>query len=205
MASDHDHGHHDAGGHELEAINNKLLFRLLISLSAVTLLACMAVIQWFNSQRAELIERQAAEGSFQLAIYKEEMAKDLQGIDDARKQILADPSVLRAPAAPAGWIHPDDMTGVPAAGGVPAPAGTDTPAAPAEPAAPTEAPIAVPAGEGTAPEAGEAAKDPSEAPIPVEAKPEAEAKPETKGEAKAETKTEGKPAETKSEGKPANE
>ena len=49
-----DHGHHDPGGHELEAINTKLLFRLLISLSLVTLLAAAAVVQWFNSQRREL-------------------------------------------------------------------------------------------------------------------------------------------------------
>lgn len=112
-----DHGHHDPGGHELEAINTKLLFRLMISLSIVTLLASMAVVQWFYSQRNELQLRNAAEGSFALKQYKEQMGKDLEGIDVVRRQILADGKVLLAPPPPAGWVHPDDLL---SGGGAPA-------------------------------------------------------------------------------------
>ncbi|HLT35245.1 MAG TPA: hypothetical protein VK034_03145, partial [Enhygromyxa sp.] len=101
-----DHGHHDPGGHELEAINTKLLFRLLISLSAVTLLAAIAVVQWFYSQRRELEQQLAAEGSFQLIDYKTKMSAELEGIDRIAQNMVADPALLKAPPPPSGWIHP---------------------------------------------------------------------------------------------------
>lgn len=109
----HDGGHHDPheGGHELEALNTKLLFRLMISLSLVTLLASMAVVQWYYSQRRELQETYAIEGSVMLAQYKEQMAKDIEGIDVVRRQILADGKALLAPPPPANWVHPDDQLG----------------------------------------------------------------------------------------------
>ncbi|MFO7566324.1 MAG: hypothetical protein R6X02_27015 [Enhygromyxa sp.] len=106
-----DHGHHDPGGHELEAINTKLLFRLLISLSAVTLLAVIAVIQWFYSQRRELETQYAAEGSFMLTEYKTRMSADLEGIDRVAQNMVANPAQLQAPPPPSGWIHPDDLVG----------------------------------------------------------------------------------------------
>jgi hypothetical protein len=124
-----DHGHHDPGGHELEAINTKLLFRLLISLSAVTLLAALAVIQWFYSQRRELEAKYASEGSFQLIEYKTRMSADLEGIDRVAQNLAADPKLLQAPPPPSGWIHPDDLVG-----------GGTAPAAPAEAPKPVEAP-----------------------------------------------------------------
>jgi len=141
--------HHDQGGHELEAINTKLLFRLMISLSIVTLLASMAVVQWYYSQRSELVQRHAVEGSYLLAEYKEQMTKDLEGIDAARKQLLANTGLLLPPPPPPGWVHPDDLL----SGGAPAVA-----APPTEPVAPVvvtpdpsivvtptiDAPVAVP-------------------------------------------------------------
>jgi hypothetical protein len=148
----HDHGGHE-GGHELEAINTKLLFRLMISLSIVTLLASMAVVQWYYSQRTELQHRLAVEGSPFLTEYKEKMAKDLEGIESVRRQILADGKVLLAPPPPPGWVHPDDLLsgGAPAvAEPAPAPAPAPTPAPAPDPAIVVEgepAGIAVPAGE----------------------------------------------------------
>src|SRR5690606_33457201 len=106
-----DHGHHDPGGHELEAINTKLLFRLLFSLSLVTLLAAAAVVQWSNSQRRELEHRLAVEGSFMLKAHDEEMGKRLEGIDRVAADMAAKPALLQAPPAPPGWIHPDDLVG----------------------------------------------------------------------------------------------
>ena len=147
-----DHGHHDPGGHELEAINTKLLFRLLISLSLVTLLAAAAVVQWFNSQRRELERRYAAEGSFQLADYKTKMAADLDGVDRVAQDMAANPDLLKAPPAPAGWIHPDDLVGGPAAAPAAPAEKTPTNFAPAPTEAPTDAPAEAPAedaGEGT--------------------------------------------------------
>jgi hypothetical protein len=112
-----DHGHHDPGGHELEAINTKLLFRLLVSLSLVTFLASVAVVQWFYSQRRELEGQYAAEGSYQLTDYKTKMSADLEGVDRVAQSMVANPALLQAPPPPRGWIHPDDLVG-----GAPAPA-----------------------------------------------------------------------------------
>jgi hypothetical protein len=106
-----DHGHHDPGGHELEAINTKLLFRLLISLSLVTLLAAVAVIQWFYSQRRELEAQYAAEGSYLLTDYKTKITADLEGIERVAQELVANPEKLKAPPPPPGWIHPDDLVG----------------------------------------------------------------------------------------------
>lgn len=141
-----EHGHHDPGGHELEAINTKLMFRLLVSLSLVTFLSSVAVVQWFNSQRRELQHRNAAEGSFILKAHDAKMAEQLGGIDRVAMDVAANPALLAAPPAPPGWIHPDDLVGGPAA----------KPAAPA----PVEKPVEKPAPEPT--------PVPEEQPVPVE-------------------------------------
>jgi hypothetical protein len=106
-----DHGHHDPGGHELEAINTKLLFRLLVSLSFITFLACLVVVQWFYRQRRELDSRHAAEGSYQLQRYKTKMVTNLEGVDRVAQDIAANPALLAAPPPPSGWVHPDDLVG----------------------------------------------------------------------------------------------
>lgn len=153
-----DHGHHDPGGHELEAINTKLLFRLLISLSLVTLLAAIAVIQWFNAQRRELDHRNAVAGSFQLQAHDTKMAEQLQGIDKVAASLAANPAMLQAPPPPSGWIHPDDLVGGGAAAAAPAKpadehAGHDHGA---EQPAPTEEEAPVPVElPGEAPDAGD--------------------------------------------------
>ena len=146
-----DHGHHDPGGHELEAINTKLLFRLLISLSFVTLLAAVAVVQWFYSQRRELENQYAAEGSYLLTDYKTKMSADLEGIDRVAASMVANPALLQAPPPPPGWIHPDDLVG----GGAATPAPSHEAPKHEEPSAPEPAPaegqgavpVPVPAGD----------------------------------------------------------
>ena len=163
-----DHGHHDPGGHELEAINTKLLFRLLFSLTAITFLACVAVVQWFNSQRRELQESNAQDGSFMLKAHDEKMVEYLAGIDRVSADIAANPALLAAPAAPNGWIHPDDLVGGPA----PAPK-------PVEQPRPVEQPAPVPQPE------------PEVEPVPVElpdAPKEEPAKEDKKDDDKGEDK-----------------
>ncbi|KIG15024.1 hypothetical protein DB30_06056 [Enhygromyxa salina] len=171
-----DHGHHDPGGHELEAVNTKLLFRLLISLSFITLLACVVVVQWFYSQRRELDAQYAAEGSTFLLEYKAKMAKDLEGIDRVAQDVAGNPSLLVAPPPPSGWMHPDDLV----AGVVAAPA--DEPAGDAHGAEEhdVEAPVPVEPPEGDA--EGEPAEDDGDveddaAPEPAEPKPADAEKP----------------------------
>ncbi len=131
-----DHGHHDPGGHELEAINTKLLFRLLFSLTFITFLACIAVVQWFNSQRRELQNSNASEGSFMLQDHDKQVAEALGNIDRVAADVVANPALLAAPPAPANWQHPDDLAGGPK----PAPAPEQKPI---EKPAPEEQPVPV--------------------------------------------------------------
>ena len=106
-----DHGHHDPGGHELEAINTKMLFRLFFALIPLTLAASYGVIQWFYFQRAELEDRYAMEGSIFLEDYKTNMGEQLSGMDGVAQRLATDPKLLAAPAPPPGWVHPDDLVG----------------------------------------------------------------------------------------------
>ena len=162
-----DHGHHDPGGHELEAINTKLLFRLLISLSAVTLLAAIAVVQWFYSQRRELEQQLAAEGSFQLIDYKTKMSAELEGIDRIAQNMVADPALLKAPPPPSGWIHPDDLVGGGAAAAPAAPEHDDH--AHDDHAHEVEAPEPTEGAEPEGAEPAEPAEDEADKPIDVPA------------------------------------
>ena len=183
-----DNGHHDPGGHELEAVNTKMLFRLLISLSLITLLAAYAVVQWFYFQRSELEGRYAAEGSFQLKNYQTKMDGQLEGIDAVAKDVAGNPALLAGSTPPPGWMHPDDLVG----GAAEAPAAA--PAAPAKPAVESHEghKHATPEGQPT-----EAAKPEGE-PSPSEvAKPEAEGdKPE--GEKADDEKADDEKADDKS-------
>jgi hypothetical protein len=174
-----EHGHHDdPGGHELEAINTKLMFRLLVSLSFVTFLSAVAVVQWFNSQRRELQSQHAAAGSVFLKAHDAKMAEQLSGVDRVAVDVAANPALLAAPPAPAGWIHPDDLVGGPAA----KPAKPAMPAKPAEPpVAPEEQPVPVelPKNElptGDAPAKGDAPKGGDDAPAKEDKKPAKEDK-----------------------------
>ncbi|EDM75339.1 hypothetical protein PPSIR1_01147 [Plesiocystis pacifica SIR-1] len=182
--SDH---HHDPGGHELEAINTKLLFQLVGSLSIVTLLASMGVVQWFYLQQRELQDRNAAEGSFILKDYKAKMAEDTAELDASAKAVLADAGKMKAQPAYPGWVSPDTAAAGAAAAAKPAEAPAKELKAP-EPAKPEPAPAEGEGAEGDAPAPTEEAK-PAE-----EAKPEAPAKPAEAADAPAEGDKPEKPA-----------
>jgi hypothetical protein len=55
VSSEHDH-HDDDGGHEIDKMPYGRLFNLLVGLSALTLLACIGVIQMFNIQARSIAE-----------------------------------------------------------------------------------------------------------------------------------------------------
>lgn len=206
-----DHGHHDPGGHELEAINTKLLIRLMISLSLVTLLAAAAVVQWFYSQRRELEGRYAAERSFRLVDYDARMSADLEGVDKVAAAMLANPAMLEAPPPPPGWVSPDDLLGTtPAPVPVPerarpkdpAPAtpGLDQPVEPLEDKDPEEVEAAL---EQAREAAEQGAKDePANEPKGESAKPDKPAN-EPKGESDKPAKPANEPAKPAQPAKPA--
>ena len=79
----HDHGAHDpdleAGGHEIDKMPNARLFNLLFGLSALTLLACIGVIQLFNYQVEAIEETRGEAGSFRVEAYRDEMRKQADG------------------------------------------------------------------------------------------------------------------------------
>ncbi len=128
-AHDHDdHGHGEAG-HEIDKMPNARLFNLLFGLSALTLVACIGVIQLFNMQVASIESERAAQGSYQLAAYRDEMKKQLEGtgstvvveadgskttlhfgpVAQARKAVLDDPGRLKAAKTYPGWKTADDQ------------------------------------------------------------------------------------------------
>ncbi len=72
----HDDQHeHDAGGHEIDNMPNGRLFNLLFGLSALTLIACIGVVQLFNRQLDSVEGARAEKESFQLTQYREEMKR----------------------------------------------------------------------------------------------------------------------------------
>ncbi len=114
-----DHGHHDPGGHELEAINTGMLFKLLLSLGGLALLLSIGVVQWFYSQRAELQEKHAADGSYRLREYQAHMSEELAELPKTVAAVKADLSMLKAAPVYPGWVNPD-MAATPAAVAAPA-------------------------------------------------------------------------------------
>ncbi|PRQ04943.1 hypothetical protein [Enhygromyxa salina] len=201
-----DHGHHDPGGHELEAINTKLLFRLLVSLSFITLLACVVVVQWFYAQRRELDAQYAADGSTFLLEYKAKMATDLEGIDRVAQDMAGNPALLAAPPAPPGWMHPDDLV----AGVAAAPAGSHDDHGHDEPD--LDAPVPVEPANGEPVPEGEGEIDTNDddaTPEPAEADSGDEAAPADKPDKPADDQDAPKPAKPKpakpAEPAPAND
>ena len=135
MADKHDdhhgHGAHEhEGGHEIDKMPNARLFNLLFGLSALTLLACIGVIQLFNYQVEAIEESRGEAGSFRVEAYREEMRKQAQGwgkvevketdtntvseryympLDQAEKKVLENPELLKAAPAYAGWKTSDEQ------------------------------------------------------------------------------------------------
>lgn len=97
------------GGHELESVNSRLLFKLVFGLTAITLAACLVVVQWAYSQRDDLLVRRADEGYSILGTHQAEMEKLTKGIRRTLKDLAKEPTLLEAGDPPEGWIHPDDI------------------------------------------------------------------------------------------------
>jgi len=73
--SDHDHDDHDHGaaGHEIDKMPSRKLFNLLFGLSALTLVACIGVVQLFYQQVSSITDARNAKVSFKLTEYRTEM------------------------------------------------------------------------------------------------------------------------------------
>ena len=95
------------GGHELEDFNAPAMTKIILGLSVVVLISCIAVVQWFYSQRKALEQDTAT--PYYLQKYWGEMDAEKAGLGDVSKQIAADPNLLASDAPPAGWKHPDDV------------------------------------------------------------------------------------------------
>lgn len=136
QAHDHDHAH-GGGGHEVDKMPSGRLFNLLFGLSALTLVACIGVVQLFYRQVDSIRDVRDTKQSFQLAEYRQEMddvkgGRVLEMTDDdgvpaaeggrgvfettryqmplaeARKRMLEQPQQrLKAGARYKGWRNPD--------------------------------------------------------------------------------------------------
>jgi len=143
--SDHDknhdtHGGHDdhaaGGGHEVDKMPSGRLFNLLFGLSALTLVACIGVVQLFYQQVDTIRDGRDTKVSFQLAEYRAQM-DELKGgrvvemtdddgvpaaeggrgvyetrhfqmpLADARKRVLEQPQLLKSGGPYRGWRNPD--------------------------------------------------------------------------------------------------
>jgi hypothetical protein len=113
--SQDEHHEHD-GGHELEGLNVERLFKVIGGSIVLLLVSIIGVTQLFYQQRAGIIL-----GNSDYTFVEEqraEEAKMLTGIQVISAEVAKDPKKLVAFAAPAGWVHPDDI----AAGATAAPA-----------------------------------------------------------------------------------
>lgn len=125
--SDTGHDEHEIAGHEIDKMPNRRLFNLLFGLSALTLVACIGVIQLFNLQVSDIEEGRARLGSFQLAEYKAEMDAVASGrgeiqvreydgketprnyipVAEAKKKLLENPDLLKARPGYPAWKNTD--------------------------------------------------------------------------------------------------
>jgi hypothetical protein len=228
--SDHDKTHdthdghdgHEAGGHEVDKMPSGRLFNLLFGLSALTLVACIGVVQLFYRQVDTIRDARDTKVSFQLAEYRQEM-DELKGgrvvemtdddgvpateggrgvyetrhyqmpLAEARKRVLEQPQLLKSSGPYRGWRNPDANAPKPVAP-VPRPRNPMRPG----PGVDGKGPVPLPGGPGgvlqpTPGGMGPAGVQPAQ---PAEAP--AEGKAPAKGEGKAEGKApEGKAPEGK--------
>ena len=103
MSDEHEHD----GGHELEAFNVALLGRLLLGLTALVILSCFVVVQFFYQQRHDLIIQRGQEGSIFLEDYRTEMRAEKEGLRELGLKIASSPAMLAPSAPPKGWVDPE--------------------------------------------------------------------------------------------------
>ncbi|MEX1367277.1 MAG: hypothetical protein AB1Z98_29390 [Nannocystaceae bacterium] len=135
--TDNEHHEHDVGAHEVDKMPSGRLFNLLFGLSALTLVACIGVVQLFNRQVDSIEGARHKKVSFQLSEYRQEMDgltdqwgvvlfKDDDGVakgeggkgphedrryfmplEEAKKRVLEEPAKLKAQRPYRGWKNPD--------------------------------------------------------------------------------------------------
>ena len=90
---DETNGHDDHGGagHEVDKMPSGRLFNLLFGLSALTLVACIGVVQLFYRQVDTIRDTRDTKVSFQLAEYRQQMGHVWLGFSRAQiEQWLGD-------------------------------------------------------------------------------------------------------------------
>jgi len=135
-----DHGH-EPGGHEVDQMPNGRLFKLLVGLSALTLVASIGVIQLFNLQVRGIEDERDAKPAVRLGEYRTKQAEfrknfgrvlflDDDGIaldaggkgphesvllrmpmDDAKAAVLKDSKKFAAASRYRGWSDPSVPAG----------------------------------------------------------------------------------------------
>ena len=97
------------GGHELEAVNAAVLFKVIFGISAIVLASVFVVVQFFYQQREYLeIEDNGASAGYYLQKYWNEMDVDKKGLGVVAKEMTS-AADLKAAAPPVGWVNPDDQ------------------------------------------------------------------------------------------------
>lgn len=107
----HTDHHSEKGGHELDVIDTKILFKLVFGLSALVLLSCILVAEWFYRQNAAIqAERAQQEDAYILrSQVQAEVKEETKDLDKVINAMVSAPELLNAQNAPAGWVHPDDV------------------------------------------------------------------------------------------------
>jgi hypothetical protein len=97
------------GGHELEAMDAIILFKIVFGLGAIVLAAVFVVIQFFYQQTAFMaLEENGAQAGFHLQSYYDDMDEGKKGLGAVAKEV-GQSGDLKAAKAPAGWVNPDDV------------------------------------------------------------------------------------------------
>lgn len=108
--SAHDN-HHDKGGHELDVIPTGTVSKVVFGLSALVFFACILVAEWFYRQN-DAIQAERAEQAENYILrqqVKADVKEETKDLDKVINAMVSAPELLNAQAAPADWVHPDDI------------------------------------------------------------------------------------------------
>lgn len=107
----HQSDHHDKGGHELDVIDTKILFKLVFGLSALVFVSCILVAEWFYRQNDAIQDERAQqeENYILRKSVRETVKEETKDLDKVINAMVSAPELLKGQAPPAGWVHPDDV------------------------------------------------------------------------------------------------
>ena len=83
---------------------------ILLVLAIVILVSGVGVSQFFQAQSNRVLAEQAAKPSARLEAVKAVGVAAAEPIAKGKAALLANPALLKAAKAPAGWVHPDDQS-----------------------------------------------------------------------------------------------